>query len=303
MPTTKSHWPLSRYSRTNPRPILCQMKVRCALRSRATSAAMRFSKPVSSRLENGMLWGSAHTRNSRVWAFAPTAEMRKKKPTNTLRQGEYIKHSPLIRVMRQVLHGCGESQGCGFIASVQAARHDRPCPTAHAGQDGDILFSVRPLVRYGLADNSRSSFELPEERPAMGVDSFEPSVERPVEHNVSRSGKRSAPHREMIRKRPHDFSFDWIPGGEFSPVSPRCVVHAYIRSNVRSAGDIVRCEILFIHAQVIVGDIKQSSSWRKCRRLPVFSSRCSRTQSSYHFSRDRLLLINVLKVTCLQIHS
>src|SRR5690348_13651838 len=158
MPTTKSHWPLSRYSRTNPRPILCQTKVRCALRSRATSAAMRFSKPVSSRLENGILLGSAHTRNSRFWAFTITAEIRNRKPTNTLRQGEYIKHSPLIRVMRKVLHGCRESQGCGLIASVQSTGNDRPCPTAHAGQDGDILFSVRPLVRYWLADNSRSGF-------------------------------------------------------------------------------------------------------------------------------------------------
>src|SRR3954451_11086884 len=107
---SKSHCDLSRYSRTNPRPILCQMNVRRAFRSLATRAAMRFSKPFSSRLENGMLLGSAHTRNSRVWAVAPSSEISNKEPTNNLREGEYIEHSSLVRVMRKVLHGSRESQ-------------------------------------------------------------------------------------------------------------------------------------------------------------------------------------------------
>ena len=106
---SKSHWALSRYSRTNPRPILCQTKVRRAFSSCATIAAIRFSKPVWSRLENGMLSGSAHTRKSRVWALVPTATSSNDKPTNNLRQGEYIKHSPFVRVMGKVLHRGSES--------------------------------------------------------------------------------------------------------------------------------------------------------------------------------------------------
>src|SRR3954465_13576334 len=114
MPTNKSHCALLRYSRTNPRPILCQMKVRCALRSRATSAAMRFSKPVWSRLEKGMLLGSAHTPDAEVWAVAATAEAKNKRPGKSLRKGEDIKHASLVGVLRKVLHGCNKSQGPGF---------------------------------------------------------------------------------------------------------------------------------------------------------------------------------------------
>src|SRR5581483_3326345 len=195
-----------------------------------------------------MLFGSAHTRSSRRWASTLTAEITNRRLTNNLRKGEYIKHSPLVRVVRKVLHGCRKSQSRGFITSVQAAGHDCSRPTANTGQNGDILFPVRPLIRYGLADNSGPGFELPQDRSAAGVDGFEPPIQRPVEHDVSRGGECSAPHRKMIRKSPHDFSFDWIPGSEFSPISSGCVVHAHIGSNIWSAGDIVRCEILFIHA-------------------------------------------------------
>src|SRR5436190_10916310 len=146
MPISKSHWFLSRYSRTNPRPILCQMKVRRAFRSRATSAAIRFSKPVCSRQENGMLLGSAHTRNSRVCAFRPTEKINDHRPTKNLRQGEYIKHSPFVGVVRKVLHGRCESQRCGFITRVKSTSHNRAAPTAYTGQDGNVLFSVWPFV-------------------------------------------------------------------------------------------------------------------------------------------------------------
>src|SRR5207302_10605605 len=107
-----------------------------------------------------MLLGSAHTRNSRFWAFTPTAaEISNKKPPKNLRHGEYIKHPPFVRVMRKILRGCRESQSRGLIASIQPPRHDRASPAAHTRQDGDILFPIRSPVRWRLADNSRTGFE------------------------------------------------------------------------------------------------------------------------------------------------
>jgi hypothetical protein len=52
----------------------------------------------------------------------------------------------------------------------------------------------------------------------------------------------------MIGNCPYDFALDRIPGGEFSSISTGSVIHANIRSNIRGAGNIVRCEIFFIHA-------------------------------------------------------
>ncbi len=78
-----------------------------------------------------------------------------------LRQGEYIEHSPFVRVMRKILHRCRESQSRGFIASIQPAGHDRSRPTADSGQDGDVLFPIWSFVGCGLADNSGPGFELP----------------------------------------------------------------------------------------------------------------------------------------------
>jgi hypothetical protein len=106
-----------------------------------------------------MLLGSAHTRN--VWAFTPIAGINNKKPARNLRQEEYIKHSPFIRVMREVFHRGSESQSCGFIPSIKAAGHDRSSPPAHTGQDGNVLLSIRPFVGCGLSDDSGASFELP----------------------------------------------------------------------------------------------------------------------------------------------
>src|SRR5438105_15444781 len=53
---------------------------------------------------------------------------------------------------------------------------------------------------------------------------------------------------------------------------------------------------------MVVGDINQSGSWGKCRGLPVLGAGGCRAQAPYHFSRDRLLLLNVLKLTGLQVH-
>src|SRR4051812_42455145 len=101
---------------------------------------MRFSKPVWPRLENGILFGSAQTRKSRVCAFSPAQITSDNKSSTHLRESEYIKHASLVRVMGKISHRSCESQSRGFIASVQTAGHDRPGPTAHTGQNGDILF-------------------------------------------------------------------------------------------------------------------------------------------------------------------
>ena len=54
---------------------------------------------------------------------------------------------------------------------------------------------------------------------------------------------------------------------------------------------------------MVVGDVNQSRSWGKSRRLPVLSAGGCGTQAPYHFSRDRLLLFHVLKLTGLQINA
>src|ERR1041385_4017612 len=54
---------------------------------------------------------------------------------------------------------------------------------------------------------------------------------------------------------------------------------------------------------MVVGDVNQPGSWGECRRLPVLGAGGCGAQAPYHFSCDRLLLLNVLELTCLQIHS
>src|SRR5258708_1121605 len=106
----------------------------------------------------------------------------------------------------------------------------------------------------------------------MAVDRFEPSVKCPVKHDISRSGERAAPDWKVIGNRPHYFGLDRVPGGKFSAVATRRVIHADIRSHIRRAGDIVWSEILFIHAGRIVGDVCQSGWGGKGGRLPVLCS-------------------------------
>src|SRR5438270_7089712 len=144
---------------------------------------MRFSKPFSLRLENGILLGSAHTRSSRAWAVPETAII--KMPAANLRKGKDIQHPSLVCVLRQVLHHAGKSQCRRFVARVQAARNDCSSPSTNARQYRHILFPIGAFIRRGLPNNSRAGFELPQQRSVICIHCLEPSIERAVENYVS----------------------------------------------------------------------------------------------------------------------
>src|SRR4051794_36884005 len=82
-------------------------------------------------------------------------------PIAELRESEYIKHSSLRRVLRQVLHRVDETEGAAGIAGVEVVGDDYARPPAHARQDRDVLLAVGALVGDGLADDSGAALELP----------------------------------------------------------------------------------------------------------------------------------------------
>src|SRR4051812_40978310 len=135
----------------------------------------------------------------------------------------------------------------------------------------------------------------------MSVNGTEPTIERSVKNHVSRSNKRSAPNRKMIRNVPDNFALNWVPCRELASVTAGSVIHPHIRSDVRSAGNVVRRKVFFVHAEMVVRDIEKTGSRRERGRLPVFCARRCRTKIPYHLAGDRTLFFYVLQQPALQI--
>src|SRR5437762_895829 len=138
--------------------------------------------------ENGNLLGSAHTRSCRTSAVAAGTEISNEKAIASLRKGEYIQHPPSIGVVRQIFHCANESERGRFVTRIKSTRYDGSRPSSNARQNRDVLLAIWPFIGCGLTNDSGTGFKLPELRSAMRIDSFKPSVERAIEHNVTGGG-------------------------------------------------------------------------------------------------------------------
>src|SRR5689334_14736987 len=146
-PIHASHTPAPKVLRTKARRWGAHTYVSFAPSSRATSRAIRFSKPLSSLRENGRLSGSAHTRNSPAWA-----SVAKK---NRLRKRKDMQLSAFNAVPRQVLHRVAEAERRRFVARVDVLRYDCAGPAADALQHCDVLLAAVAGEGNRLADDSR----------------------------------------------------------------------------------------------------------------------------------------------------
>src|SRR5215210_677636 len=141
MPRTRSQTSPFKVLRMKPRRCSDQVYVGSACNSCATMATILFSNPSSRSLENGKLFGSTQTRNSRACA-APT--LSRTHPTKTLRKAEHIECASLHRRVFQIAHGVDETKRGGSVARIEIAGHDCARPAAYAGEDRDILLALGP---------------------------------------------------------------------------------------------------------------------------------------------------------------
>src|SRR6185312_10751264 len=170
-----------------------------------------FSNPSSRSFENGRLFGSAHTRSSRAGLAIAAATGRPNMNASSNNapvirspddlpdlaalsgQPEHIERASWVRGFLQVLHHVDEAERRGGVSRVEIAGHDRACPTANPGKDGDVLPAVRPSIAYRLADDARRCLELPKQLAGLGFHRLEPTLHRPVKHHIACGDQRTAP--------------------------------------------------------------------------------------------------------------
>src|SRR5205085_11878855 len=123
-----------------------------------------FSKPERLSCENGRLSGSAQTRNSVLSTESAAASSRA-----TLRQRKYMQHAAFHGVFRQVLHRVDEAERRRAVARVDLAGDHDARPAADAGENGDVLLSVRSAVAHRLAAHPRARPEAPHARAGSRI--------------------------------------------------------------------------------------------------------------------------------------
>src|SRR5438874_3857417 len=139
---------------------------------------MRFSKPERLSCENGRLSGSAQTRNSVLSTESAAASSRA-----TLRQRKYMQHAAFHGVLRQVLHRVDEAEGRRAVPGVDLAGDHDPRPAANAGENGDVLLSVRSAVAHRLADDPGTRAEAPQHLAGFRIERLEDAVHGAVEND------------------------------------------------------------------------------------------------------------------------
>src|SRR4051812_46472222 len=109
------------------------------------------------------LWRSSRSHAASASAAAPMMR-------TLARKGEDIEDASRGGFLRQILRGVDEAERRGRVARVELTGDDRPGPAADAGDDRDILPSVRPAVADRLADDSAARLESPQQLPGARVD-------------------------------------------------------------------------------------------------------------------------------------
>src|SRR6476646_1228836 len=178
-----------------------------------------------------------------------------------LRKREDIQHASLRRVLRQISHRVDETQRRGLIPRIESTRNDRSGPTTNACQYRDILLTVRTTITNRLPDDSRTTLELPQQRSALRIDRFEPTIHRAVKNHVARRGESPTPHRKILGYGPHLFVLHRVPRQKLAAISARSRIHAHIRTDIRRARDVIRFKTFFVHAEILVRDVDETRSW------------------------------------------
>src|SRR4051812_8856534 len=113
-----------------------------------------------------------------------------------------MEHAAFHRVLRQVFHRVDEAERGRAIAGVEVPGDHPAGPSAHAGQDADVLLAVRAAPRARLSDDAGGRGELPESLAVLGGERFEGPVHRAVKDTVPRRDERATPYREALVHAP-----------------------------------------------------------------------------------------------------
>src|SRR5690349_7206812 len=261
-----SHTPAFSVLRKKPRRCAHHVYSTRSPRSWANSSAILFSKPSPRLFEKGRLFGSAQTRSTPAgraitgWAIASAAgragrvqaERVSKQTTNktSLRKRKNIKHASLRRVVRQIRHRTDKPERARRVACIETACDDCARPTTNTREYRDVLLAVRSTITNRLPDDSRATFELPQQRAALRIERLEPTVHRAVKNHVARRYERAAPYRKVFRHAPNPFVLHRIPCEKLAAIAARPGVHAHVHADVRRARDVVCFETLNVLAKV-----------------------------------------------------
>src|SRR4051794_34816850 len=303
---TISQSPARSVLRTKPRRCAHQRYSSGTPRSRASSAAMRFSNPSPASFENGRLFGSAQTRTlsmpreSRPCAPGPSARappaisIKAAASAARLWEREDIERPAAACDLRQVLHRIDKAERGGAVARIEHGRHDRPGPAADPGQDRDIFLAVRAAEDRRLADDPGAGLELPQFVAAFRIDSFEPAVHRAVEDQVGRGRRGAAPHRKILLDTPELAPFRDVPGRELAAVAARAGIHPDLAADIGRPGDIADLGVLGVVAQIVVRNVQHAVLWRVGRGLPVLGAWRGGTDIAHDGAGRGLLIRRVL---------
>src|SRR5207247_7517120 len=126
----------------------------------------------------------------------------------------------LARVSREL--GCevsGRPDVCRIVGAY-IAREQEPI-AADAGIYGDVLLAVRSAERNRRAHDARTDFELPQLAAALCIRRLEPSVQRPIDDDISRAANAAAPDREFLFDLPDSAAACGVSRDKRSHVSAR----------------------------------------------------------------------------------
>src|SRR6185312_14243646 len=138
-----------------------------------------------------------------------------------VRKRENIKHPSGRGALLQILGDADHAQRAGGVLWIEVARHDRTGPAADPGQHRDLFVAVRGFERDRLTDDSGAGLELPFEFAGLGIDGFEPAVQRAVEHEAARGRERAAPHRQILLYLPDRLTCLGVPRRHFAAIAAR----------------------------------------------------------------------------------
>src|SRR3954466_14196459 len=92
--------------------------------------------------------------------------------------------------------------------------------------------AVRTLVRHWLSNDSRCSFELPDQLAGLSVYRLEPTFHRAVEHKIAGSSGGAAPNGKVLLDGPSLSRVLYIPGAHFAAIASGARLHFHFGAHV-----------------------------------------------------------------------
>src|SRR5690606_30651577 len=124
-------------------------------------------------------------------------------------------------------------------------------PTAHAGQNGDILLAVM-LEGVDVTDNAGWGLELVKFL-AIQIDGLDVAFKCSVEDHVARGRQGTGPYRELFRYRPDDFTLGGVEGYEVAhaAMAVRCRIHRNRSADIGLTSGVADPIRLVVHADMV----------------------------------------------------